>query len=178
MSEPLAELYFHWLYKQVAYPEFEDQALTYWNVLRVLHNKEFIEVVPNDDNRIHDGRALRLKFLDDQGIPEVDPNWMELGCSFLELMVGLSERLAFEADGEPHYWFWVLMGNLELAGYNDKRRLPRSQIDKMLDRVIYRNYDYNGYGGLFPLRHPQYDQRERELWFQMSDYILEQELIT
>lgn len=176
MSEPLDELYFQWLYKQVADPDIQDSSLTYWKVLRVLFTKEFVWRVPNDDNRIQDGKALRLEFLDDQGIPEVDSNWIELGCSFLELMVGLSRRLSFEADGEPHYWFWDLMENLGLKGYNDRRRLPRRKIDDDLNRVIFRNYEPNGWGGFFPLKNPAQDQRKRELWYQMSDYILEREL--
>lgn len=177
MSEPLDELYLKWLYEQVADPDFEDQELTYWKVLGVLFTKEFVWIVANDENRIQDGKALRFEFLDDQGITDVDPNWIELGCSVLELMVGLSRRLEFEADkGKAHYWFWILMDNLGLSKYNDRRRLPRRQVDDILDRLIFRNYEPSGHGGFFPLRNSRKDQTKVELWYQLSAYVLEHEL--
>lgn len=176
-SEPLDELYFKWLYEKVADPEFHDSDLTYWKVLRILFTKEFVWLVPNDVNRIQDGKALRLEFLEAQGIPEVDTDWMEIGCSVLELMVGLSQRLAYVADGKPHYWFWVLMENLGISGFNDRhKRLPRRRIDDILNDLIYRNYGPDGVGGLFPLQNPYEDQREVELWYQLSNYVQEKEL--
>jgi hypothetical protein len=182
MSEPLDELYFRWLYEQVAVSGFDDRDLTYWKVLRVLFTKEFIWVpdVVNDENRIADGIALRREFLEAEGITDVDPDWMAVGCSVLELMVGLSRRLEFEADkGKAHYWFWVLLENLGLAGYSDHRRFTKrllARIDDILDGLIYRNYEESGLGGLFPLQYPRHDQRDRELWYQMCDYIMEKEL--
>lgn len=176
-GEPLDDLYLKWLYKQVADPDFEEKELTYWKVLTLLFQKEFVWVVPNDENRVLDGKALRLEFLDEEGIPDVDPDWMELGCSVLELMVGLARRLEFEADhGAAHYWFWVLMENIGLHRYTDRRRLPKRQIDDMLDQLIFRQYAPSGLGGFFPLQEPHEDQREVELWYQLSAYVLEREL--
>lgn len=177
MSEPLDELYLKWLYEQVAVPDFEDKNLTYWKLFQVLFKKEFVWIVPNDENRIENGKALRIEFLDDYGISDVDPHWMELGCSVLELMVGLSRHLEFEANkGKAYYWFWILLENLGLSNYNDNRRLPRRQVDDVLTDLIFRTYEPSGRGGLFPLEDPRHDQRKRELWYQMSDYILEREL--
>lgn len=182
MSEPLDESYFQWLYEQVADPKFKDQNLTYWKVLKILFNKEFVWIVANDENRIHDGKALRFDFLRERDIDpqDVDPDWLDLGCSVLELMVGLSRRLEFEADkGKAHYWFWVLMDNLGLSGYNDRRRMTQrvlARMDDILNDLIHRNYDTSGIGGFFPLRNPRKDQRKQELWYQMSAYILEKEL--
>lgn len=176
-DEPLDELYFQWLYKQVADPDFQDQSMTYWEVLGMLYSTAFTvhPSVPNDDNRARDGKAERQRFLESEGIEEADADWMELDCSILELMVGLSRRLSFEADGEPHYWFWVLMENLGISDYNDRRRLPRRRIEDILERLVHREYEPSGLGGFFPLRNPKKDQRTIELWDQMSAYILEQE---
>lgn len=178
-SEPLDELYFKWLYEQVAEPEIRDQELTYWKVLRILFTTEFICVVANDENRIIDGKALRHEFLDNTGIPNDDLHWMSLECSVLELMVGLVRRFEFEAVGRAHYWFWVLMENIGLIGYSDQRRFTKALINRIhsiLDDVIHRNYEPSGLGGFFPLQESRYDQRDRELWYQMSDYILERNL--
>lgn len=181
MSAPLDELYFQWLYEQVAVSEFDDRDLTYWKVLKILFKKEFVWVPDfvTDRNRSKDGVALRRQFLASQGIPDDDPIWMNEGCSMLEMMVGLSRRLEFQADkGKAYYWFWVLMENIGLSGYSDERRFTKrltDRIDDMLDVVLYRNYEPSGLGGLFPLQYPQHDQRDRELWYQMCDYIQETE---
>jgi hypothetical protein len=183
MSEPLDELYFRWLYDEVAVSSFDDRDLTYWKVLRILFRTEFRwSIVRNDENRAKDGIALRFEFLHQNGTDadDVDPEWLNTGCSMFELMVGLSRRLRDQAyNGGTHYWFWQLMENLGLRGYSDERRFTRAvtyRIESILDDVIKRNYESSGLGGLFPLQHTRYNQRKRELWYQMSEYILEHEL--
>lgn len=173
-TKPLDELYFAWLYRQVADPDVTDASLTYWKLLRELFTREFTWKVPNDDNRSEDGKELRTEFINDELIDNVDSAWLELGCSMLELMVGLSRRLAFEAEGEPHYWFWDLMENLGIHNYSDDRRLQKKLISEILDRVIFRTYKRNGEGGFFPLCVSAKDQRKVELWYQLSAYVLEQ----
>lgn len=174
MSPPLDELYFQWLYSQVGSVKVKDQSKTYWELLKQLHKKEFVWVVPNDDNRVEDGRDLRMEFLAEQGIDATDSYWLRMGCSMLELLVGLSRRLAFEADGEPRGWFWHMMDNLGLRIYSDARILSTDRINEILDRVIWRTYEPDGVGGIFPLKHPKQDQREVELWYQLSAYLLEE----
>lgn len=180
MSAPLDELYLRWLYEQVATSEFDDRDLTYWKILKILYQKEFVWIIANDENRIHDGIALRSEFLHAAHILEVDREWYELGCSMLELMVGLAQRMEWNSDkGEAHYWFWILMENIGFLGYSDHRRFTKHRIqliDDILDGIIYRNYEASGLGGFFPIKNSRHDQRQRELWYQMSDYIVEQEL--
>lgn len=91
----------------------------------------------------------------------------------LELLIGLSRRLSFEEDGDSRRWFWQLLTNVNLAQYNDKEKLPLATVDEVLQRVIWRTYNTNGIGGLFPLNNPSKDQREVELWYQMSAYLLD-----
>lgn len=180
MSAPPDESYFQWLYEQVADPEFQDKTLTYWKVLRILYTKEFVRLIPNDENRIDEGKALRLRFLESQGISEVDQDWMDMGCSVLELMVSISLELEFQAEkGKAYYWFWELMRNIGLAGFNDKSfrtKRQKDRINDILDDLVYRNYEPNGTGGFFPLRYPDKDQRRVELWYQMGDYVTEHHL--
>jgi hypothetical protein len=177
MSEPLDETYFKWLYSQVADPGVKSKTLAYWKVLRVLHEKEFVWVVENDENRIADGKILREEFLDATGYSVDDPDWIELGCSMLELLVGLAKRLDYDSVSVgPHYWFWVhLMHNIGLSQYNDASSFDDCDVEDILDRVIYRSYEFDGSGGLFPLKHPKQDQRRVELWYQMAAYVMEHE---
>jgi hypothetical protein len=173
MDKPLDELYFTWLYGQVGSPKITNPSRTYWGILRLLYKKEFVWVVPNDDNRAEDGRDLRSEFLDSENIENVDPVWMRLGCSMLEMMIGLSRRLSFEAGGEPRTWFWKLMENIRLDHCNDAQKIDELAVDDQLDRVIWRTYRRNGRGGLFPLNKTRDDQRNVEIWYQLSAYLLE-----
>jgi hypothetical protein len=102
-----------------------------------------------------------------------DDDWLDLGCSFLEMLVALSRRLSFEAEGEPRDWFWHLMDTIELRECNDRSQWTDEEVEAICNKVIFRNYDANGAGGLFPLQNPCHDQREVELWYQMSAYLLE-----
>lgn len=178
MSEPLDELYFKWLYEQVADP---GQDLTFWNVLRVLYTTPFVWVVPNDENRIGDGKELREFFIESQHIRlrREDRNWIQLGCSMLELMVGLANRMEFLADkGKAHYWFWVLMENIGLSHFDDSKwkRRTEDHVREVLEMVIQRYYEADGRGGFFPLERPEEDQRDVEIWDQLGEYVLERNL--
>lgn len=173
MSELLDEVYLTWLYSQVADVGLKNPSRTYWSLFRQLYRKEFIWLIPNDDNRAEDGRLLRVEFLDNERIAGVDSSWMELGCSMLEMLIALARRLSFEDDATPSAWFWRLLENLGLEVYNDRQSRFTNEINEVLDRVILRTYEPDGSGGLFPLKNPSQDQRDVEIWYQLSAYLLE-----
>ena len=173
ISLPLDELYLSWLYSQVAEIDEESPRRTHWGLLKQLYKTEFIWLIPNDDNRVADGKELRYEFLEEHGFHEVDREWMELGCSFLEMLIGLSRRLCFEAGGSDRGWFWHLIRTLDIHRYTDDRRIPSDRIEDILNTVIWRTYDRDGTGGLFPLRHSRRDQRRVELWYQMNSFLIE-----
>jgi hypothetical protein len=175
-AAPLDELYFQWLYGQVALVDEQDESLTYWTLFRQMFKTKFLWLVPRDENRLEDGKALRNVFLREQGIDkrDVDPGWIEIECSFLELVVGLANHLEFEAGGTVPYWFWKLMENIDLRGYYDGVWVyPEDEVEGILYSVMFRQYNRHGEGGFFPLKEPCDDQRGVELWDQMSAYVLE-----
>lgn len=173
MNTNLDDLYLAWLYKQVGARSVKesDTSRTHWKLLRQLYETEFVWLISNDDNRAEDGRALRYEWADEI---DIDPsyNWLMRGCSFLEMLVALSRRLAFDGDGDPHLWFWHLLENIDLASCNDRSNFDSDKVSEIVDVVIWRLYDRNGHGGLFPLRRARRDQRKEELWSQMSAYLL------
>lgn len=175
MNAPLDEQYLTWLYSQVGSVKLRSPSRTYWSLLRRLYVKEFVWIIPNDDNRLEDGRELRYQFLEDAGIDDPDPIWMGMGCSMLEMMVALSRRLAFETEGEAKWWFWKLIANLGLERCSDSKPCSEEKVDETLDAVIWRTYAPNGQGGLFPLRDTTQDQRDVEIWYQLNAYLLENE---
>lgn len=173
MSPPIDELYITWLYGQVLDVNETRPSRSYWGFVRQLYTKEFVWLVPNDDNRIEDGKALRAEFIEGSDIPYVDESWLDLGCSMMELLIGLSRRLSFQAEGEPLWWFWKLVENTGHMAKPDTYPYPSADLDQMLEDIIWRKYDYNGRGGLFPLNYAVKDQREQELWYQLQAYVIE-----
>lgn len=170
-------LYFEWLYGQVGSVKNRNPARSYWHLFKQLHSREFTWFVPNDDNRVADGKELRDEFIAEYDLVEVDPYWVELGCSVLEMLVALSRRLAFQTIEPASEWFWIMAQNLDIRQYTDEKYNNRSErvVDEVLDRVIDRTYSKDGSGGLFPLRKPVGNQRSIEIWYQMSAYLLENE---
>lgn len=171
---PLDELYFTWLYSKVGSVKEAHPSKTYWAILKKLFTKEFIWLVPNDDNRAEDGRDLRKEFLHQERITRVDDDWMRLGCSMLELLIALARRMEFESPG----WtvkarFWELMENLLLDKYSDDCPFSEQEIDDILDAVIWRTYADDGTGSLFPLRNVRQPTPQLEIWYQMCAYLIE-----
>lgn len=174
----LDERYLGWLYAQVDTVQNRNPSQTYWLLAEALFKKEFLWFVPNDDNRVEDGRELRELFLDETGF-ERDQVWMEQGCSMLEMLVALARRIGSEVDEDPREWFWVMIDNISLRAFVDEEFTDdfRVDVEIVLDRIIQRTYDYDGRGGLFPLREPAGDQRAVEIWYQVAAYLMENNAI-
>lgn len=176
MSSYLDEAYLTWLYSQVSPVKARPKSRTYWSLLRRMHETAFVWFIPNDDNRAEDGRDLRHEFLEQERVSlpdQVDSYFLQEPCSFLEMLIALSRRLAFEAEGGPRWWFWHLMMNIGLEPLNDSMRAIEEEVEEVLERVIFRTYDYDGTGGLFPLENAEDDQRKVELWYQLQNYLIE-----
>ena len=169
--------YLEWLYSLVAAVTNRNPSRSYWCLFRRLYTTPFIWLVPNDDNRAADGKELRSEYIWNEGIIQVDQEWLDLECSFLEMLIAFSRRLAFESFGTADEWFWKLLENLGLSTFTDISYNAEidQKVEKVLDVVNNRKYAKNGEGGLFPLRHAAKDQRKVELWYQMSSYVLEQD---
>lgn len=171
---PLDEAYFVWLYSQVGSVKLRNRSKTYWKLLRLLYTTEFTwDAIEKDENRAQDGKDLRKEFLR-QTQETSDEDWIDMGCSFLELLIALSCKLAFEAEGEPRDWFWYhLIANLDLIEYTDANPPNEAILNRIISKVVNRDYAPNGAGGLFPLQNPKEDQRGVELWYQAQAYLLE-----
>lgn len=172
---PLDETYFTWLYSQVGSVKNLNRTKTYWKLLRIFYAKEFTwsKKMEKDANRAQDGKDLRQDFLRDTNTPLDEPGWMDMPCSFLELLISLAWKLEFQGGGKQSDWFWEMVNNLHLMECTDATTLNEEEIEHVLDFVMERGYDSAGVGGLFPLAHPDKDQRYVELWYQAEAYLLE-----
>ncbi len=176
-NEPLENLYFNWLCAKVIKIRYnKTPSTTFWRLFRTLHNIEFIWLVPMDDNRIGDGKYLRYYFILETGI-EDDLDWRHnTPCSVLEMLIAFSVRCEFQASdlvGDAKHWFWKFLYNLGLTEANDSSDITEEQIRDVIDVFIWRTYDYNGRGGIFPLEDARQDQRKVEVFYQLFDYLMD-----
>jgi hypothetical protein len=166
----LREEYLRWLEPQLT---DDHSGKTYWGLLNFMFDTQFDWFIDMDDNRMVDGLDLRVEFAREV---HIRPKAMDsLGpCSFLEVLIGLSRRLAFAAGGEAPGWAWELLTNLELHRLSDPLTPPKQRKAEDIMRVaMKRTYAPDGTGGFFPLAWPDGDQTEVELWYQMNAFIEE-----
>lgn len=185
-KHPLSEDYLRWLGPQIRGEDDGHPGRTYDGLLAIMHEKEFVWLIPNDDNRVADGLDLRVEFCHEYGIsteeaesflwknpPEEPP---DPPCSFIEVLIGLSRRLSFTAGGSARGWAWILMNNLVLHRITDPVGRGKAQrAHDILDTCIWRSYSHDGVGGFFPLERLREDQCKVEIWYQMAAYLDENE---
>lgn len=173
MNEELEARYLSWLHNKVVLELAPNSAQSYYELFRILNGIEFVYLVPGDDNRAAYGKQLREFFLTESRCRR-DPNWLNEPCSVLEMLIAFAGEAEFETEIPKHIWFWTFLDTLKLSHLNDAVN-PDAYADiiPIIDVLIWRTYSYNGRGGLFPLEHPKQNQREVEIWYQFSAYILE-----
>lgn len=177
-SGTIDDLYLEWLYGQIADLRITNPRKTYWQLIRHLYQTPFKWVIANDDNREADGKYLRDEFLADCDIEEIESSWLVDDCSMLEMLIALARRSSFESHGTTGDWFWKFLENLGVIFPDDHyTEIVQDEVSITLDRVNNRTYEPNGVGGLFPLKHAQHDQRNVELWYQLSAYLVEGEYV-
>lgn len=176
-SNPLNSAYFDWLYSLVGTVQSREYSESHMYLFTQMYSKVFTWFIPNDDNRVEDGKALRATFLDETRFRLDIPyeHFYAIDCSMLEMFIALSQQAAFLSDGRPVDWFWRMMHNLGLDQFTDSVYGDASarEVEDILDKVIERRYEFNGIGGVFPLLSAQNDQRKVELWYQLQAYLVE-----
>lgn len=176
MTEPLDNLYFNWLYSKVCDPQSSSPNEKYEKLLGEMHRTEYAWLLSGDDNRAEDGVELRTEFLKETRF-EPEPYWLDETCSVLEMMIAFSRRAAFETDADSRTWFWIMVSNLGLSEMSDANGIDRLRIQGVLDTFIWREYERNGQGGLFPVSKSRNDQRKVEVLYQFSEYVDERHLV-
>lgn len=172
MWEPIENEYFNWLCAKV----LQTSGNMHVGLLRVLHNTPFVWLIPGDRNRVEDGCELRVYFLRASSW-ERDDSWYNQPCSVLEMLIGFADRAAFQTDIPLQDWFWTFLTNLKLEEYRRVTTADKPRIDEILNTFIWRTYDRNGYGGMFPMRWPKHDQRKVEIWYQFCAYLEDRGLV-
>lgn len=180
--------YFMWLCSKVG------RADDYYFLLKRLFKRNFYSIVPNDDNRALDGLDLRHQFNDEFGCADwavniVDGEVMDANldgpCTVLEMLIGLAWRCEWammhddDYGDRTSYWFWQMIKNIGLDEFSDDTYDSSFdiEVDRIIDIAIERRYSRYGKGGFFPLknykRNSYDDQRNVELWYQLSNWLNE-----
>ena len=173
--------YLEWMYRRIGVRSDKNPSHSHFLLAEQLHKRLFLWSVPNDDNRIYDAIDMRLRYCEQF---DVEPYLLgsDETCSVFEMLIAFTDRIVFEtSDSDMDLgfgeWFWTLMGNLQLRHLTDEmycaERGIYEQVETAMDIFIDRLYQPDGRGGLFPLQFPHQDQREVELRYQLSAYILE-----
>lgn len=184
--------YFDWLLDIV------ERTYEYGALLKQLYGIPYFALVPNDENRGADGIQLRtdfyyetgstepfyvpgsLYYADSEGVIECT-DVHTAPCSVLEMLIGVAKRVEFDLfmtdfDRSVGEWFWVLIDNLGLSGYDDSLYFnPQTEenVAFIVHRMLQREYECDGSGGLFPIKSATKDMRRVEVWYQMSDWLNE-----
>jgi hypothetical protein len=171
MGTPIEGAYFEWLCAKVSPVGLRDKS--YSQLFKILHETEFVWLILGDDNRAQDGIDLRDVFLREALIEPDDDAWYNVMCSVLEMLVAFSFKADFQTDDGVREWFWEFMDNLHLTDFHDDC-MDYEAVDDILYRFIWRLYEQDGSeGGLFPLPELTHDQRKVEIWYQFSEYIIQ-----
>lgn len=164
----LMDKYFEWLC-DIVYDRHAP-SVPYDCLLRHLHNIEFRYSIPRDQNCADHGVYLRYQFADDRS------DEIEGPCSVLEMMVALALRCEVNIMDNPKmgdrtsHWFWQMIVNLGLGSMDDYRYNP-DYVDDVIDRFLERDYEPDGRGGLFRIRHCDQDLRNMCIFNQMCWYL-------
>lgn len=176
----IVENYIKWLYSLVG--ENTREYGCFWRVIRRLFDKEYYWIVHNDANRSEDGLLLRRVFAEEFGY-DLDElkEAIDKPCTVLEMLIAFAHRIDQDIMWNPDmgdrtaFWFWKMLANagMDPNRYNDGyfNGETMMELNKMIDRVLTRQYSRNGEGGFFPLKDEKKDQRKVELWYQMQFWI-------
>lgn len=177
--------YFNWLMDQAG---LLNRNMPYIGLGEILYEYQFTYVIPRDANRAMDGMSLRDEFCEEFSVYDYfGYSDFYMDCNLLEMLVAFSRRMdailqpADIRTDRSRDCMWVMLANLGLTRFDDdifgesfaKNVMAKQEIQKILDRFVQRRYDYNGIGGLFPMKNAPRDQRKTEIWYQFNDYLLE-----
>lgn len=174
--------YFLWLANKV-----DADLSRYSELLYILYDTDFVysSDIELDQSRCEDGLSLREDFVYEN--PGEDwVFYINRGCNVFEAILALAIRmednLAEDNSGDrTRVWFWQFIKNLGLGKYTNDRLTYQGYgreeddfcIQEILNKWMFREFDYDGTGSIFPLKKASRDQRNRPIIYQMSDYIFE-----
>ena len=177
-ARAMADEYFEWLYDIVCKDRFAD-TISYKKLLMHLHSTDFRWSRTLDADRAGWGIDMRYRFAQSRPLNvECYDVRKCLGgpCTVLEMMIALAVRCEEDMMDDESYgdrtaqWFWNMVRSLGLGAMNDRVYDP-IRAEQVIQRFLNREYEPNGNGGLFTLRHAPFDARDVDIWYQLCWYL-------
>lgn len=171
--------YFGWL-KSIVLPAPNNKPYNkllnslYFETFDPISDYQDYDIAEYDDNRASDGKYLRYIYSGEE-------DWDNGYSSILEMLIALANRFDGCVGFNPmdttdvRKNFWIMIRNLGLWTYDDTHFIEE-QVDEILWIFKTRNYRTDGSGGLFPLKNPKKDQRKIEIWAQLQEYLVENDI--
>ena len=173
--------YFDWMVCLVN-DDYYTGGRSFDTLLYCLNQWDFTYILAMDENRALDGENLRYRFERETGdsIEDVLNGCYDgARCSVLEMMVALAirceEHIMINQDigNRAGRWFWKMIENLGLIDMDDDH-FNDEYLDFVIERLLNREYDADGNGGLFVIEHDRRrDMRKIDIWYQMMAYLTE-----
>ena len=150
------------------------QSISYRQLFMSLHSIEFEYFIPYDENRAVDGVTLRYHYCRMHDCEDLE-YCLSGPCSVLEMMIALAIRCEESMDNpekgdRTSQWFWSMITNLGLGSMSDGN-FNEWLVNDVITRLLEREYDPDGRGGLFRVRDSRRDMRTMELWHQLLAYM-------
>jgi hypothetical protein len=178
LSRRINNEYFAWLLNLACSDKYSGR-ISYKKLLRYLYNVEFTFLNPKDENRASDGVDLRYRFILEKNYDDMYDcimSTLDGPCSVLEMMLALSIRCEENIMDDPAIgsrttqWFWFMINNLGLGAMYDDL-FDADYVEEIVRRFLAREYEPNGEGGLFRIKHCDVDLRTMDIWRQMCWYL-------
>ena len=149
----------------------DSQHFFYFLLCRKLYKTPFIWLIEGDRDRAKDGLELR-KMYDGDDILNGPVSVLEVLIAFA---IRIDEWLSGGEDG-GYSWFMTMLHNLGLDEFTDDILTEPGAMEIVENRIekwVERKYDFDGKGGIFPLRNATNDQRCDTFELQLQSYLKE-----
>ena len=170
----IASEYFKWMVSLVVR---DDEIFVHNYLFEMLHGITFEWYHHRDANRAIDGIELRDLFSYETGI--IDFHHALGGpCTVLEMLISMAHRIDkeimydHEFGDRTNIWFWEMVHNLGIDEFDDGN-FRQDTVAEKVGIWLTRQYDSHGNGGILPVKNPDKDQRQIEIWGQVQEYFLE-----
>lgn len=159
----------------------EKEYRSYSNLIHSLSTIEYIWEHPLDENRAIDGLDLRKDFTYEMDLYLDANSGLMPKCTVLEMLVALSVKCENRIMRDLSYgdrtskWFFEMLENSGLLIYSNNK-WNRNTIHEIFDKlndIFDGRYKKDGSGGFFPIKNKKIDQRNNDLWKQMTTYLRE-----
>lgn len=179
-AETLESDYVMWMYHMMCdgVTTATGEPVTFYQLFRTLHGMLFTYTVIMDENRLHDGLALRSRYAHETNQdPEIVFERLQNSpCSVLEMMIALSLRISdimYDSDDEhdAKFWFWGMISSLQIAEVAHDGDYNPEVVRIAIHRFLTRKYSNDGTGSLFPNTEGLNYYNERQIWDQAMYYL-------